>query len=301
MNNITNETTPVMISVILPCYNVEKYVDETLQSILSQNYINYEIICLNDGSTDSTKDIIQKYERAYSRITVVDSSHHGLSYQRNKGISLAKGRFIHYMDADDLLHPDFYKKMLKTMIENKLDLLYCEGDAFFETEALERDFSYFKQLYHRKDKYNGVYSGEDIYVEFRKNKDWIVQPCMQMIRKSFLESSQVRFQNISMLEDNIYVLKTMLLAKRVGCLNEQLYYRRVRENSLMTSQVSRERVSSLLAVIDEANLLADSYREKSVICQMLREQIEYYHREYSRLYSLLSKKEQEEYTRFSYS
>ncbi len=291
MNN-RNKRDSIVVSVIIPCFNMEKYVSETLQSVLQQNFSKMEIICLNDGSTDHTEEILHGYQKRYPCIKVISSPHRGVSYQRNLGISIAEGQFVHYLDADDLLHPDFYQLMVQYMNEKNLELLYCEGEAFYETDDLIKRFPYFTELYHRKNVYNGVYSGEELYVKFRKNRDWIVQPCMQLIRKSYLKKTQILFPDIPMLEDNTYVIKTMLKAKRIGCLPDRLYYRRVREQSLMTSTVTIDRVYSLLIVSEDITKLADVYREKKLVYQMMGQQINYYQRECRRLFSLLSEVEQ---------
>ena len=91
------------ISVIMPCYNTEQYVEETLKSVLNQSFKDYEIICLNDGSTDGTLEILKRYQQSYPNIRVISSENHGVAYQRNTGVQCAQGKYIYYMDSDDLL------------------------------------------------------------------------------------------------------------------------------------------------------------------------------------------------------
>ena len=91
------------ISVIIPCYNVGQYVEETLKSVLNQSFKNYEIICLNDGSTDGTLEILNKYQSLYPYIQVFTGENHGVAYQRNKGVQRARGKYIYYLDGDDLI------------------------------------------------------------------------------------------------------------------------------------------------------------------------------------------------------
>ena len=84
------------ISVIIPCYNVGQYVEETLKSVLNQSFKNYEIICLNDGSTDGTLEILNKYQSLYPYIQVFTGENHGVAYQRNKGVQRARGKMIQH-------------------------------------------------------------------------------------------------------------------------------------------------------------------------------------------------------------
>ena len=99
------------ISVILPVYNVEKYLRECLDSIINQTLADLEIICINDGSTDSSLDILREYEARDKRITVIDKKNEGLSATRNLGINLAKGEYISFIDSDDYIDLNFYEKL----------------------------------------------------------------------------------------------------------------------------------------------------------------------------------------------
>ena len=93
----------IQISVIIPAYNVEQYIQECLDSVISQENIKLEIICINDGSTDSTGAIIEKYVDHFSNIILYSQNNKGLSASRNKGIELASGRYIYFLDGDDKL------------------------------------------------------------------------------------------------------------------------------------------------------------------------------------------------------
>ena len=101
------------ISVIIPCYNVGQYVEETLKSVLNQSFKNYEIICLNDGSTDGTLEILNKYQSLYPYIQVFTGENHGVAYQRNKGVQRARGKYIYYLDGDE----DVYKRQVLKHLE----------------------------------------------------------------------------------------------------------------------------------------------------------------------------------------
>ena len=102
-----------MISVIIPIYNVEKYLTKCIESVINQTYKNLEIILVNDGSTDNSKEIIDKYSSIDSRIKVINKKNGGLSDARNVGIELAKGEYITFLDSDDWIELNMYEKLYK--------------------------------------------------------------------------------------------------------------------------------------------------------------------------------------------
>lgn len=118
-----------LVSVVIPCYNYGQYIDEAIQSILAQTYKNYEIIIVDDGSTDeNTLETLKKYQDTYI-VKRIDRS--GPSVARNIGIELAKGEFILPLDADDLIHKDYLMEAIRAYEENpSLGIVYCEAEFF---------------------------------------------------------------------------------------------------------------------------------------------------------------------------
>ena len=96
----------IKVSVIVPVYNVEPYLEKCLDSLVNQTLKNIEIICINDGSPDNSQKIIDKYKNRYSNIVSIEDTNHGQGYARNKGINLAKGKYIMFLDSDDTLELD---------------------------------------------------------------------------------------------------------------------------------------------------------------------------------------------------
>lgn len=102
----------LMVSIIIPCYNIEQYIGETLQSLINQSSQNFEVICVNDGSKDNTLEVLNKYAEDYGIIKVYNQPNAGVSVARNNGIAHAKGKYISFLDGDDLLHPNFIQNVL---------------------------------------------------------------------------------------------------------------------------------------------------------------------------------------------
>lgn len=243
------------ISVIMPCFNAEEFLIETLDSILKQTFQDIEIICIDDGSTDNTLAILRQYAEKNKNITVIADVNHRQGYQRNQGIRRAKGKYLYYMDSDDLLMPTCFETIYRCAEENRLDLLYFEGTAFYESSALEEKHPEFKRYYNRREAFPKVYSGDELYIKLRNTGGQIVSPCLQLVRKDFIINHFLYFPELPLLEDNLYTFSTILKATRVKCLCDVLFFRRVRDNSTMTEAASiaksQERIQAYAFIIQE--------------------------------------------------
>lgn len=129
-----------LISVIVPVYNVEKYLDKCIQSILGQTYSNIELLLIDDGSTDSSGAICDKYVMQDSRVRVFHKFNEGVSVARNWGLDNAKGEWIAFVDADDWIDADMYEQMYNAAIQNKVDLVSC--DLLMEYKDYRKILSY---------------------------------------------------------------------------------------------------------------------------------------------------------------
>lgn len=114
-----------LLSVIIPMYNVENYVEECLMSVSKQTYENLEIIVINDGSTDNSLLIAKSYAKRDNRISIYDFENAGLSEARNRGVRIAQGDYIAFLDSDDWVERDMYKILMQEAIKNDLDMIKC--------------------------------------------------------------------------------------------------------------------------------------------------------------------------------
>lgn len=120
------------LSIIVPAYNVENYIRECLDSILNQSIDNYEIIIVNDGSTDKTQDICEEYSNEYSFIKLINQENKGLGAARNTGLQHVSGKYIAFVDSDDMVKENMFTQMLDLAIKKDLDLVVCDVELFFE-------------------------------------------------------------------------------------------------------------------------------------------------------------------------
>ena len=261
------------ISVIMPCYNTEQYVEETLKSVLNQSFKDYEIICLNDGSTDGTLEILNRYQKLYSNIRVISSEHYGVAYQRNTGVQCARGKYIYYVDSDDLLKENCLETLYQHSEADNLDVLYFEADSFYETKEIEEAFPQFLTLYHRHKAYDGIYDGRKLYIQMENAGDIKMQLGMQFIRRQFLLDNDIKFGMERYFEDNLYTIQVMIKADKARCVRDNLYLRRVRANSIMTTSENKMRFECYLEVITGLMKILEYEKKESALQEAIYKRI----------------------------
>ena len=261
------------ISVIMPCYNTEQYVEETLKSVLNQSFKDYEIICLNDGSTDGTLEILKRYQQSYPNIRVISSENHGSAYQRNTGVQCAQGKYIYYMDSDDLLKENCLETLYQYAEADNLDVVYFEADSFYETKEIEEAFPQFLTLYHRHKEYDGIYDGRNLYIQMENAGDIKMSVGLQFTRRQFLQDNNIKFGTERYFEDNLYTVKVTLKAGKARCVRDNLYLRRVRANSTMTTSENKTRFESYLEVVRGLMQILEEEKQDFVLQEAIYKRI----------------------------
>ena len=240
------------ISVIIPVYNVEKYLRECLDSVADQSLKDIEIICVNDGSTDSSRDILLEFKEKDSRFIVLDKQNGGLSSARNAGFAAAKGTYILFLDSDDILKGvSALEKLYERAEKDRLDDLFYDADVFFENESIKLDNKNYINYYKRRGEYPGVIEGKELFVAFQENRDYKPHACLQLLRRAFLSENHILFTEGYVHEDHMFTAKCITFAKRAGYLAEAFYGRRIRENSIMTVKRKVESICSLFYAVKE--------------------------------------------------
>ena len=125
-----------LISVIIPVYKVEKYLKRCMDSVTGSHYRNLEIICVNDGSPDRCPQILREYAEKDSRVIVIDQVNQGLPGARNTGLAHASGNYIAMVDSDDYIHPEYFRSMMKCMLEKKADIVLCGCQKFSDDQPV---------------------------------------------------------------------------------------------------------------------------------------------------------------------
>lgn len=228
----------IRISVIIPVYNVENYLKECLDSIVSQTLEEIEIICVDDGSTDGSAAILREYAGRDSRVRVLTQANAGQGTARNVAMDQAAGEYVYCMDADDRLEKTALAELWQQCREKALDVLYFSGRSFYEEPQLEKEFPWFSTAYQRKGDYPHVLSGRELFVRFLQEGDYYASPCLYLTRLAFLRERRIRFPEGIAHEDEFFALDVLMLAERAACVPAAYFHRRVRSNSTMTSAVA---------------------------------------------------------------
>ena len=221
-----------LISVIIPVYGVEKYISQCLDSVINQSYKNLEIIVVNDGTKDRSAEIAREYAQKDNRIKVYDYENGGLSVARNRGLELAKGEYISFLDSDDWLHPDFYKKLADALETNNADIAKC---SFIEIDTATEKIKCFQ---------GSKIKEADFGLYFSKGILWIVvwnALYKREIVTGVLYPAGVNF------EDNYASGMYIFKAGRVVELQDALYYYR-RNLSGLSKEIKKRPFDSLIAI-----------------------------------------------------
>ena len=204
----------IRLSIIIPVYNTEKYLRECIDSILSQNLKSYEIIIINDGSTDNSEGIIYEYMKKYQFINYFKQSNSGQGAARNVGIDRAKGNFIYFMDSDDILNDFKLKEMLEQAEKINLDAIFFDGQSFLDGQSniKENDRSYKRQ------KSFGYYSsGEKMLSDLSNSNALIVSPCLYIVKTHIIKDNNLYFPAHYKHEDEYFTATLCLFLEK--CYN----------------------------------------------------------------------------------
>lgn len=205
------------ITVIVPIYNVEKYLEKCILSIINQTMKDLEIILINDGSTDKSNLICEKYKNIDERIKYISRENKGCGYTRNEGIRLAKSKYIAFVDPDDYLEIDVYEKLYKKIEEKGSDLCICGYKMIRENKICF--YSIDEELAEKSD----IYLKSVMYISV-----W-----NKLYKTKIIKNNGIYFpENIKISEDVVFNFKYYLKLNKIAVVNENLYNYFVRDDSI---------------------------------------------------------------------
>ena len=254
---------PPKVSIIIPVYNTEEYLEETISTIMNQSLMDLEIIIVNDGSTDGSDDIIKNIASSDYRIKVIEQPNGGLSVARNSGTSAANGKYIYFMDSDDLLELDAMELCYAQCERDNLDFV------LFDAECFKKDNSslYWVDYYRTKYLENKIYSGIELLNFLIGIKKYRASVCLNFIRSSFIEENKISFYPGILHEDELYTALLYIQARKVGKIERTFFKRRIREGSIMSKGFSPKNIDSYLIIASELKIFGkdkDSYVKNSI-------------------------------------
>lgn len=228
-----------LVSVIVPVYNVEKYLQECVDSVLAQTYEKFEIILVDDGSTDKSGTICDTYQKRDSRIVVIHQENRGLSEARNAGLNRAKGEYIYFLDSDDWILSETLEKLVEKAKAESAEVVFFDAYSFEDNQPEKQT----RQHYMRKHSYK-TDTGLEIFKKLQEYREYHSAVPLLLIKKSVLERSSLKFEPGILYEDMIFTYALFCKAERVAYINEPFYQRRYRNNSIMTSKKKAKNYSS---------------------------------------------------------
>lgn len=234
----------IKVSVVIPVYNVENYLRDAINSIITQTFKELEIIIINDGSNDSSLSIITDLANNDNRIRVINTPNNGLSVARNLGLYHALGEYIYFFDSDDLLDCTAIEKCYTKCKMLNLDFCFFDADTFSDNDTICKKFNYI-----RCNKFSEeVYKGIDILQQQMQSDAYRSSPCLNFINLNFLKKENLFFYPHTIHEDELFTFFLYLKADKVGFINNQLFHRRIRSNSIMTKPFSIKNAEGILTV-----------------------------------------------------
>ncbi len=225
-----------LISIIIPVYNVEEYLDECIESVIIQSYKNIEVILVDDGSTDLSGRKCDYWGQQDSRIRVLHKSNGGLADARNAGVKIAKGKYIGFVDSDDLIDPDMYKELLEAIYETKTKMAMC---SFITNKE--------RETYPVKNANGYIIPGKELAntIVLHKNKEMTFSVWKCLYHRDLVVNKE--FPEGRLFEDVVYNISTIYDLDYVAYIPKALYFYRIREESITNKALSLKAVEDVVA------------------------------------------------------
>lgn len=265
------------ISVVIPVYNAAPYLAECIASILSQLPDDAEVVCVDDGSTDSSLMILTEFAQEDSRVCVIRQDNQGQGAARNRGLAVARGAFVYFADADDALTGDFtFEQLVNEMTRHDLDLLFFDAETKIDETAKLPESAVLARYYVRRHDYSSVYSGADLFARFVANHEFVVSPPLMLLRRSFLLENSLRFPEGCYYEDNVFVQHVMLAARRASHRPWRFYLRKVHAGSTITRKPTLRHLLGRMMCYQDTLIILHQQVWSSRVRTSLRERLRVY-------------------------
>lgn len=246
----------IKVSVIIPIYNASEFLEECLDSILEQSLREIEIICIDDGSSDNSLEILRKYEQKDRRVIVISQRNQGAGAARNNGMSVARGEYLSFLDSDDFFEKDMLKEAYEEAHRSNADVCVFDADLFNHSEKQYKPctWAFRRQYFPQEQPFSPL--AEDVKDNiFRMFNGW---PWDKLFRREFIQKSDLQYQNLRTTNDMFFVFIALAKAKRIVTVDKVLAHQRVE----VKTSLSRTRDKSwncfyiaLIAMQDELKCL----------------------------------------------
>lgn len=251
MNQMKND----LISIIVPVYNVEKYIKKCLNSLIKQTYKNIEIIIVNDGSSDNSLSICQKFAEEDKRIKIITQENKGLSGARNTGLSLAKGKYISFIDSDDYVSNNYIEKMYLAIKSSNADICCCD---FWYVSEDDNKWTF-------KNKKNKIFTKEEALIDiFTGTQNTEIMVWNKLYKTNLFFDNDIKFDLGKTNEDNFIMYKLYDKASKIVLIKDKLYYYLQRNDSIMGTFNSKR--FDILEALDQTKTYFNNQYNQELVC-----------------------------------
>ena len=234
------------LSIIVPVYKVEKQLERCIRSILNQSFTNFELILVDDGSPDKCGEICDEYEKKDKRIKVIHKKNGGLSDARNAGLNIAIGKYIGFVDSDDIIHPEMYEKMYSYINKYNVDIVQCKFKKFENIEDINK-FSKINNTYTNIE----YYTSKEAIMDMIDNNKINVNTWNKLYKRELFENE--RFPKGKIHEDEFLTYKLIYKSNKIAYINEELYYYYQNDNGIMNGSNLIKRLDRIEALEERSN------------------------------------------------
>lgn len=255
------------LSIIVPVYNVEKYIEECLDSIYNGNLADFEVLCIDDKGNDLSINIIEKYVEK-NKIKNLRIIHHeknkGLSEARNTGIKHAKGKYICFLDSDDMIYANALNELVEQAIKEDLDIIEGNIKEIFETKLNIKS----RDITNLRRETTQILTGDEYFYTCSRNKEYLPMACCRIFKTEYLKEKYYFIPELKY-EDEEFSPKAIIGANRVQYYNETFYIYRRRDDSITTNIVKDNKwVESYLKIINSLSEFSDTIKDKKSYIQL---------------------------------
>ena len=245
------------VSIIVPVYNVEKYLRECLDSILNQTYKNFELILIDDGSKDTSGDICDEYAQNYNNITVVHQINQGQAAARNNGVKVSTADWVLFIDSDDIVHPQLLEYLTKAIHESQANISFSGrivGKTLTEEFFHNREFSY-KTVNINDNSLTDLYESK---VSELNEAYWLIYS--KLVKKDFVQ--KYLFEEGRIFEDNEVACKWLVESGVIAVLSEKMYFYTDNPNGTMNQPLTEKKLDYLWALEEQIKFYKELHYEK---------------------------------------
>ena len=240
-----------LISIVVPVYNVEKYIKKCIDSIINQTYQNLEIILVDDGSPDKCGEICEEYSKKDNRIKVIHKENGGVSDARNAGLEKATGEYIAFIDSDDYIDKNYISTLYNMCITNKAEIAQCSFKRVTDNQIANE-----KDVENKIVNMSGIEAIKNI---FKENYIEYTVAWNKLYKKSLFDN--IKYPKGKLHEDEATTYKLFYEAKIVSVTNEKLYYYYIRQNSITNTKFSLRRLDYIEELEEQLKFFNDRNEE----------------------------------------